>query len=387
MASCSQDTGGDAAKRPNLRVCLIATELQGFGPYGGFGVLTYDLARGVAAKGVDVYITMPRRDGQAPVERIGPINVVSYKSPLYVGLRRVVGYSSIYRAIDADVYHSQEPSLGTALAQIGSPGRRHIVTFQDPRDPQDWILEWAHRDLRKKDLYKFWFRYLWETGRAARRADATYCQAHYIRDKTRRMYFLRSRPGFLPNPVHVPETTPIKANKPTVCYVGRWDERKRPELFFELAAKFPQVDFIAVGACLNDPSRDHALREQCANVPNLTAPGWLSAEARGDVFERAWVLVNTSTRECLPVTYLEAGARRCAVLSHGNADDFARQFGYWARKGDLADFTDGLNWLLRDNRWQGAGEKAYGYVQSTHGYDAVIDVHMRTYESLLPRTS
>jgi len=359
--------------------------LQGFGPYGGFGVLTYDLAKGLAAKGLDVYITMPRRDGQAPVERIGPINVVSYKSPLYVGLRRVRAYSSIYRAIDADLYHSQEPSLGTALAQIGSPKKRHIVTFQDPRDPRDWILEWAHRDLRIKDLYKFWFRYLWETGRAARRADATYCQAHYIRDKTKRMYHLRSRPGFLPNPVHVPQTPPLKASKPSVCYVGRWDERKRPELFFDLATKFPEVEFIAVGACLNSLSRDRALRERCASVPNLTAPGWLSAEARADVFERAWVLVNTSTRECLPVTYLEAGAHRCPVLSHGNADDFARKFGYWARKGDLADFTEGLQWLLHGGRWQDAGEKAHAYVQSTHGYDAVVDIHMRTYEDLLQR--
>jgi len=103
------------------------------------------------------------------------------------------------------------------------------------------------------------------------------------------------------------------------------------------------------------------------------------------VFERAWVLVNTSTRECLPVTYLEAGAHRCPVLSHGNADDFARKFGYWARKGDLADFTEGLQWLLHGGRWQDAGEKAHAYVQSTHGYDAVVDIHMRTYEDLLQR--
>lgn len=379
----SEDKQLQPAPRPNLRVCLVATELQGFGPYGGFGVLTYDLARGLAAKGVDVYITMPRRDGQAPVERIGSINVISFKSPLYVGLRRVRGYSSIYRAIDADIYHSQEPSLGTALAQIGAPAKRHIVTFQDPRDPQDWILEWAGRDVTLKQLYKFWFRYLWETGRAARRADATYCQAHYIRDKTKRMYHLRSRPGFLPNPVYVPDTKPVKATKPTICYVGRWDERKRPELFFDMAKKFPDIDFIAVGACLNTPARDRALREMSAGVPNLTAPGWLDAKARADVFERAWILVNTSTRECLPVTYLEAGAHRCAVLSHGNADDFARQYGYWARKGDLADFTEGLGWLLHDQRWQIAGEKAYAHVRSSHGYDAVVDVHMRTYERLL----
>lgn len=368
---------------PPLRICLIATELQGFGPYGGFGVLTYDLARGFAARGAEVYVTMPRRDGQAPVERLGAVNVVSYKSPLYVGLGRARPYAGLYRALDADIYHSQEPSLGTALAQIGAPAKRHLVTFQDPRDLRDWSVEWAHRNLRAYDLYGFWLKYLWQTGRAARNADATYCQAHYIRDKTRRMYFLRRPPGFLPNPVHLPTRTPVKASRPTVCYIGRWDERKRPELFFELATKFPEVDFIAVGACLMTPKRDRSLREQCARISNLSAPGWVDAEARASVLERSWILVNTSTRECLPVTYLEAAAYRCAILSHGNADDFAKQFGYWARGGDLADFTNGLNWLLQDRRWQAAGEKAYIHVAQTYGYDAVIDQHLRTYAEQL----
>ena len=71
---------------------------------------------------------------------------------------------------------------------------------------------------------------------------------------------------------------------------------------------------------------------------------------KGDaVLDKAWVLINTSTKECLPVSYIEAGAHKCAILSHGNADDFASNFELWAKIGDLGDYERGLNFLLNDN--------------------------------------
>ena len=61
-----------------MRVCLIATELRGFGTYGGFGVLTYNIAAGLASRGVETYVAMRRQKGQKPVETIDGITVVSY---------------------------------------------------------------------------------------------------------------------------------------------------------------------------------------------------------------------------------------------------------------------------------------------------------------------
>jgi glycosyltransferase involved in cell wall biosynthesis len=370
-------------KRTSLRVCLIATEFQGRGAYGGFGVLTHDIAVGLAARGADVFVVTPRKRGQPPIERTGDLTIVTYPSPLYVGLRSALPFAGLYGMIDADIYHSQEPSLGTALAQAGAPGKKHLVTFQDPRDLQDWRVERAHEHLGALALMKYYIRYQWESGRAARRADRRFCQAKCIIDKTRRMYRLPDSPGFLPNPIHMKERVSHKADRPTVCYVGRWDERKRPELFLELAARSPDVKFVMVGACLNNAERDRRLRERCRALENVEAPGWLADRERGDVLDQAWVLVNTSTRECLPVTYLEAGAHGCAILSHCDADDFASRFGFWARKGDLPDFEQGLRSLLTGGRWQDGAEKAYAYVRDTHEYSQVIDRHIQTYEEAL----
>ncbi len=366
-----------------LRVCLIATELRGFGAYGGFGVLTHDIAVGLAARGVEVYIAMPRKDGQKPVETIDGVTVVSYPSQLYNGLRYVLPFAGIYRMIDADVYHSQEPSIATALAQIAEPSKKHIVTFQDPRSIEDWRKEWAPRRVGKLDEWRFWFRYQRDTGKAARRAHAKYCQAKYIIDKVTELYKLRDKPGFLPNPVKLLPIKSPKAVDPTVCYIGRWDARKQPQLFLELAAQFPGVKFVFGGACLNDPSLDTQIRQKCRGLKNLEAPGWMNDTERAAILDRSWILVNTSSRECLPVSYLEAGATKCAILSHGNADDFASDFGFWAKRGDLDDYGRGLRFLLENNRWKALGEKANDYVRKTHEYGRVIDQHLSIYQQVL----
>jgi glycosyltransferase involved in cell wall biosynthesis len=366
-----------------MRICFVVTEYRGIGSYGGFGALTHDLAAGLVARGHEVYVAMPRKRGQKPIEFLNGVTVVSYPSPLYHDVGRVLSYTGLYKTIDADIYHSQEPSTLTRLAQIAEPRKKHIVTFQDPRDLADWKLEWAPRILSRRQMWRFYLKYQQTSGRAARRADVRYCQAKYTTDKVRRLYWLSERPGFLPNPVVVPNESLPKDPLPTVCFLGRWDPRKRPEIFVALAARFPDVHFIFAGASHNDPARDAQLREQCRQVENLQLPGWLDADARARILGRSWILINTSTRECLPVSYLEAAAHRCAILSHCNADEFASTFGYHAREGNLEDYVSGLAFLLEDSRWRALGEKGYEYVLNTHEYENVIGQHIAAYDRAL----
>lgn len=376
-------------RRDDMRVCLIATELRGFGPAGGFGYLTRDIATGLTARGLEVYVAMPRKPNQRPVETIDGITVVSYPSPLYIGLKHVLPFAGLYRMVDADVYHSQEPSLGTCLAQIGAPDKKHVVTFQDPRTIEDWRKQWAPRQLSRFRLLrmyreaKFQIRYQLEIGRYVRKANARYCQAKYIIEKAAMVYRLPEHPGFLPNPVEVHDTRGAKAPDPTVCFIGRWDSIKRPELFLDLAEKFPGVKFIATGTCIENEKRDTQIRKRCRQLKNVEAPAWVSGIEKDEVLDRSWILVNTSTKECLPVSYLEASAHKCAILSHGNADDFASKFGYWAQKGDIEDFACGLEFLLENDRWRELGEHGYEYVKNTHEYSRVIDQHISVYKGLL----
>lgn len=366
-----------------MRVCFISTEIAGSGVYGGFGCLTRDIAGGLAARGIDTYAVIPCQPRTKPVQTIQGIQVLSCPIDSYRDLKNSRPFAAVFRMIDADVYHSQEPNIGTRLAQIGEPQKKHVVTFQDPRTIEDWRKQWVpHRPSRLYEI-RFQLAYQHKVGRAARDADARYCQAKFIIDKATALYRLPSRPGFLPNPIEVPDSCGPKASEPTVCFVGRWNAIKRPELFIELASCFPAVKFILMGEDFNDADHDAEIRRRCAQLGNIDAPGWLAPAERNQLLQRSWILANTSTKECLPVSYLEACAHGCAVLSHVNSDDFPEEFGYWARKGDLEDYRCGLEILLENNRWRERAEKGYEYVKDTHEFGKVIDQHVRVYEEVL----
>ena len=366
-----------------MRVCLIATELAGHSKsYGGFGVLTRDIAKGLADRGIEVYVVVCRQPGQKPIAVDGEdFIVVSLPLPSYTGIWRVKRFKSVFEAIDADIYHSEEPSVGTSLAIEAMPHKKHIITFQDPRTIEDRKVDWGV--YSKKEVIKFMLSYYFSVKRYVKRADALFCQAKYIIPKTMNLYGLKVAPGFLPNPVKIVSKAIVKDSRPTVCFLGRWDTRKNPELFFELAKCFPDIKFIAAGASRTNPVRDRILRKKYGGIPNLFMPGWVNGKEKSDILEESWIMINTSYRECLPVSYIEAAMHKCAIISYENPDDFPKNFGYRATKVNIEEYSKGIRFLLENDRWKQLGEKGYEYVKNTFEYNKVIEEHIKTYEEVL----
>jgi glycosyltransferase involved in cell wall biosynthesis len=360
----------------SLHVCLICIEFFGDSIYGGFGRATRFIGRELARRGVTVSVVVPRRSADRPDRyELDGVRVHQYdpRRPWH-GLR-------VLKALDADIYHSQDTSLTTLLAQIARPRAAHVITFRDPMDSEDWQIETVHAGLPKVGWAQY--RYFIDNplvGLAVRRADSLHCAARFLEDKCARIYGPARRPRFLPTPVDIPPAV-RKAHKPTVCYIGRWEGRKRVELFFELARSRPDVDFIAVGAA-RDPQRDQALRAHWGDLPNLRMTGVLdqfSGPELSAVLGTSWILVNTSLREGLPTTFIEAAAHRCAILSFTDPDGFASRFGVRVQEGAL---PAALEALLRDDRWKVLGEAGFRHVGDVFAVDQAMNEHLRLYAQL-----
>lgn len=358
-----------------MKVCFVVSQIFAWGKYGGFGSLTRTIGSELAKRDIEVYAVVPRRKGQKPVEELEGITVLSFPP------RYILASKKLYQSCDADIYHSEEPTIGTYIAMKAMPKRKHIITSQDPRDKNDWMVEYCYYPLRRKILFPLF--YFYETNylvnKAVRNADAVFCQANYIIPKVKSLYGLTKDPVFLPNPVDVPDKRFEKADEPTVCFLARWDKRKNPEIFFNLAKKFPDVNFIAIGKA-HDVKWDKYLREKYSDIPNLEMPGFVSSEQKNEILEKSWIMVNTATRECLPVAFLEATAFKCAILSSNNPDGFAENFGYHVKNNDYAT---GLKFLLDNDRWWERGEIGYEYVKETHELNKVIDLHISVHEKIL----
>ncbi len=358
-----------------MKVCIVATEVLGWGSAGGFGFAARSLARGLAEQGIDVCIVVPQPRGTTEQRiRLHGVEVLAYPR-----LDIAAGTARLAEA-DADVYHSQEPSLGTWLARRAHPRRLHLVTSRDPRMAWDWWQELRYptyspaQVLRTAAYYENPL-----TRRAVRKAAAVYVPAHFLIDRVARKYRLRQPPSFLPTPIRIPLEV-RKAAQPTVCFVGRLDRRKRPERFFELAAAFPDVRFIVAGS-----AQDPRFAAQLAGLarPNLDQRGFVNQFA-GDALSRilgaSWVLVNTSAREGLPNSFIEACAHRCAILSPMDPDGFASRFGALV---DGGDFAGGLRRLLAGDRWREAGLAGHAYVAETNGFERAVAAHIDAYRRLL----
>lgn len=359
-----------------MKICLISVEIFAWGKNGGFGRSTRMIGRELARRGLQVTAVVPRRADQKPVEMLDGIRVLGFEP------RKPFTALELFHQADADIYHSQEPSFGTYLAKKAMPNRKHVVTFRDTRDMHDWWIEMIYPSLNSPQVLA---NYLYEDNflvhQAIRKADMRFTAAKILIPKARKKYKLKEDPHFLASPVPFLETVQ-KSERPLVCFVARLDRRKRPHIFFELASQFPEVDFVAVGAGRNS-TWETELRKKYGGLKNLEIRGFVNQfddTTLAELLSKSWVLVNTSAREGLPTTFVEAAAHGCAILSEINSDDFASNFGYHVTDGDYAN---GLRLLLNENMWRHKGQLGQQYCRETFNMDTSIQNHINIYEKLL----
>ena len=124
-----------------MKICLVCVEIFAWGKFGGFGRSTRLLGREFIKKGHEVHAVIPRRQDQKPIEILDGIIVHGFEPG------KPFSTYKIFKDINADIYHSQEPSFGTFMAQMAMPSRKHIVTFRDTRNLHDWWQEFSYPSL------------------------------------------------------------------------------------------------------------------------------------------------------------------------------------------------------------------------------------------------
>ena len=368
-----------------MRVCLIANQVAAWGKIGGFGTATRALAGALSRRGVEVVVVVPRRaaHGQGRRELLDGFEVLGE------GAWATLAGGDVFRRVAADLYHSQEPTVASRWAQRAVPGAVHVVTCRDPRGWRDHAVELAHATWRRRAIFPVTWAYEvapWVKA-AVRGADAVLCPAPFLRGRIQRLYGVQAR--FVPTPVSLPAGEPRKAPEPLVINVGRWDPRKRVERFFALAERFPGVRFAAIGRA-HEEGVDRALRRRWGHLPNLEMVGEASpfgpagaAGGGGDLaawYQRAWVLVNTSAREALPTTFLEAAAHGVALLSALDPEAMTSRFGEVVRQDG---YEEGLVRLLDGGAWRERGRAGARWVREGFSEARAAELHLALYQGLL----
>ena len=105
-----------------MHVCFIALEYFNWGKYGGIGKATKDITNGLTKQRLKVSVVVPLGPGQRSYECVDGVDVYGFPLIEYPFI------GGLLKGIDADIYHSQDPTLGTWLAKKTCMSRVHLLT-------------------------------------------------------------------------------------------------------------------------------------------------------------------------------------------------------------------------------------------------------------------
>jgi glycosyltransferase involved in cell wall biosynthesis len=271
---------------------------------GGAEVQQAILARLLASHGYRV--SMICLDfGQPPVAEVDGVTVLrSYAMQAGLpGVRffhpRLSAMWRAMRAADADIYYYRSAAMlvGVLAEFCRRHGRRSIYAGASDRDFEPGM---GGQIERARD------RWLFRRGLA--RMDRIVVQNEHQLAACRKTY---ARDAVLiPSCYQLPERGRGVASNDCVLWVGTLHANKRPEMLLELAERLPHRRFVLVGgAPAGGSAFFEQMRSRAARLPNVEFTGFLPLAQVEPWFDRARVLVNTSTYEGMPNVFLQAWAR------------------------------------------------------------------------------
>jgi glycosyltransferase involved in cell wall biosynthesis len=241
----------------------------------------------------------------------------------------------------------------------------------------DFLWETIHRGA--------WARWLFR--RAVRRADAVVAQTERQRGLARD--FAGVEAVVVPDAVEPPAEAPPPGGE--VLWVGMLRPEKRPERVLALARALPKARFIVVGGAPapGQPGAEaaEAFRREAAALPNVSCEGYRHPDAVAPFYDRAAVVINTSSGEGFPNVFLEAWARGRPVVTDGiDPDGVIARHGLGVRTDGPEAMAEALGRLLDDAaRRRELGAAARRYVLEAHALAPVLDRYEALFQAAVSR--
>ena len=363
----------------NLSVCILAAQYFGDNKIGGFASMSRQLAEGLAMQGIEISVIAPNFGNLEDFQILNGVKVHTYRKFDFARAGRLI------KEVDADIYHSQNPCILSRIAFKMMLDKKHIATCRDPRDYREFFNEFMNATIKRK--LKIPINYMMEYSlvkEMVRNADQVYVPANFLKEKTESMFHPKSEIKFLPNIVHCNGYHERDIKNLEVVFIGRLDKRKRPEIVLDLAPKFPEITFNVVGKA-EESKRDNSLIEKYSHIPNVRWHGYINKFEEKEKFNQILAgciaLLNSSSREGLPLTFLEAAGMGCAIISTVNPDNFTTRFGSLTTAENFRYALEDL--MANKEKYIDLGKKAYEYVKSINSYDLAVQAHIDEYERIM----
>jgi glycosyltransferase involved in cell wall biosynthesis len=171
-----------------------------------------------------------------------------------------------------------------------------------------------------------------------------------------------------------------------VLWVATVRPSKRPEILREIARRLPQYRFVMVGGSDSD-ARGRAFaegaREAMRSLPNTEVHGFLPFLEADRLFNGARLVINTSTYEGFPNTFLQAWSRGVPVVSFVDTGSRHRGEPVFDVVSQVDQATAAVKRLMSDdNAWEAASRRVKEHFAERHSVAAVASMYESEIEQL-----
>jgi len=359
-----------------IEICFIAPKAYPlFNPdvkkvFGGAEVDLYSLATELA-KDENFAVSFITADyGQAKIETIEAVRIIkslTFKENPLSGAFKVW---RAMRAADAQIYFQEAASLGTFLVALFCKLHKRVFIYRTAHERE------CNGTYLKQHLFAG-KAFPW----ALRNAAQVIVQNEIDKETLERTTGVPST--VIPNAHHLPVLS--KGKRDIILWVGRSAPFKRPELFIDLAARFPNEQFVMICQRATGDENYEALIARTREIKNLQFIERVPFADIDSYFKRAKVFINTSDSEGYPNTFIQACKYATPILSLCvNPDNFLNNFDCGiCVDDDWGRFISEVKVLVRPQERARYGKNARQYAEQKHNLEKIAERYKGMFSRLV----
>ncbi len=362
------------------RICFVVLDAypilkkRDLGYTGGEEKSQALIGQGLADKGLNTtFITYAHSDSEClSEEQVGNIRIIkAYNRARKMNLiARFAWLWKAYRKADADTYlHSGNISL--CFYCILNRKKYILLIASDPaamgRDTEHpTFLNTFSAKLNIKLASQVIARNEWQ-------------------QETLRKY-LKKESVLIKHPIPVTlHPSPGEPTGKSILWVATIRPVKRPRLFLQLARLLPQYQFRMIGGPVEKEHKLYQDMEKQANdIDNLEFVGFVPPFEMDEHYQQASLLINTSSAEGFPMTFLEAWAHGLPVATLGIDPDgliVRNRLGFTTSS--IEEMAEKITALMEDEKTrQEMAEQARNYILTEHDTDKIASQYLEIINAL-----
>jgi glycosyltransferase involved in cell wall biosynthesis len=351
-----------------MKICFCSYSIPKY-RVGGAERQMFNMAREMVERGHEVHMTTRKFSEDQPWdEEVEGVKVHAFsEEPKHKLLK---SYFRALRKADADIYHNRAATSITGLTALYTKvfGGKFVYTVAHEEEYSEYFLENDLSFLREKSfLY------------GLKNADQIITLSKDMQKGLKDKMDIDSEVIYSGYPSREAPSWDEKEN--LVIWISRFVDWKRPEKFLELAEEtdLEGWKFALIG--YGDEEYEEELKERSEDIENLEYIGKVEPGNDWGWYRRAKLLVNTSTKEGFPNTFIQAWMMGTPVASLGvDPDNLIENHKTGIKDSAVSALSDQIESEISELSLKEKSTRSRKLYEEKFDIEQTVDKHMELYE-------